>query len=112
MGAGPFPTELFDEVGQHLGTVGKEVGTVTGRNRRCGWFDAVLVRQSVALHGISGIALTKLDVLDGMDELKVCVAYDIDGRRYDRLPAAPHLQAKALPVYVGQQMDVFLESPK
>ena len=99
VGSGPFPTELTDAVGQGLGERGHEFGTVTGRPRRCGWFDAVLVRQSVRVGGIRGIALTKLDVLDGMDELKVCVAYDIDGRRYDRLPAAQHLQARAVPVY-------------
>ncbi len=99
VGSGPFPTELTDDVGKGLGERGHEFGTVTGRPRRCGWFDAVLVRQTVRVGGLRGIALTKLDVLDGMDELKVCVAYDIDGQRFDRLPAAQHLQAKAKPVY-------------
>jgi adenylosuccinate synthase len=99
VGSGPFPTELTDAIGQGLGERGHEFGTVTGRPRRCGWFDAVLVRQASRNGGLSGIALTKLDVLDGMDELKVCVAYDIDGRRFDRLPAAQNLQAKAKPVY-------------
>ena len=99
VGSGPFPTELTDAVGKGLGERGHEFGTVTGRPRRCGWFDAVLVRQTVRVGGLRGIALTKLDVLDGMDELKVCVAYDIDGRRYDRMPAAAHLQAKAKPIY-------------
>jgi hypothetical protein len=79
VGEGPFPTELNDETGQFLGERGHEFGTVTGRKRRCGWFDAVLVRQSVAVNGITGIALTKLDVLDGLDELKICVGYDLDG---------------------------------
>jgi hypothetical protein len=80
VGEGPFACELFDEVGQHLATVGREVGVNTGRARRCGWFDAVLVRQSVAINGIDGIALTKLDVLDGLKTLKICVGYKIDGR--------------------------------
>ncbi len=99
VGSGPFPTELTDEVGVGLGERGHEFGTVTGRPRRCGWFDAVLVRQTVRVGGLRGIALTKLDVLDGMDELKVCIGYDIDGQRYDRMPAASHLQARAKPIY-------------
>jgi adenylosuccinate synthase len=99
VGSGPFPTELTDAIGRRLGERGHEFGTVTGRARRCGWFDAVLVRQSVRVGGIRGIALTKLDVLDGLDEIKVCVGYDIGGQRYDRLPAAPHLQAQAAPIY-------------
>jgi adenylosuccinate synthase len=99
VGAGPFPTELFDATGRQIGERGREFGTVTGRSRRCGWFDATLVRQTVKVGGIDGIALTKVDVLDGLDELKVCVAYEIDGARYDHLPAAPGLQAKAQPVY-------------
>ncbi len=99
VGSGPFPTELTDAVGRRLGERGHEFGTVTGRARRCGWFDAVLVRQTVRVGGIRGIALTKLDVLDGLDEIKVCVAYDIGGKRYDRLPAAQHMQAKAAPIY-------------
>lgn len=99
VGAGPFPTELDDEVGRQLGEKGREFGTVTGRQRRCGWFDAVLVRQTIKTGGIDGIALTKLDVLDGMDELKVCVGYEIDGRRYDYLPSQSRLQERAQPLY-------------
>ncbi|MGB0921607.1 MAG: adenylosuccinate synthase [Alphaproteobacteria bacterium] len=99
VGEGPFPTELNDEIGQHLGTVGHEFGTVTGRSRRCGWFDAVLVRQAVVTGGIDGIALTKLDVLDGLEELKVCVAYDVDGERVTRLPVNLNEQAKVTPIY-------------
>jgi adenylosuccinate synthase len=93
VGEGPFPAELFDEVGKHLGTVGREFGTVTGRERRCGWFDAALVRQSVALNGIHGIALTKLDVLDGLPTLKICVGYELNGERVDYLPAGLKAQA-------------------
>jgi len=99
VGEGPFPTELFDEVGRHLGEVGQEVGVVTGRARRCGWFDAVLARQSVAINGIDGIALTKLDVLDGLPTLKMCVAYDADGVRLDHLPAGLKAQARIRPIY-------------
>ncbi len=99
VGEGPFPTELDDAVGQHLGTVGKEVGTVTGRNRRCGWFDAVLVRQSVALNGISGIALTKLDVLDGLPTLKICTGYRAGGQDLSYLPAGLKAQGSLTPVY-------------
>jgi adenylosuccinate synthase len=99
VGEGPFPTELNDEVGRHLGTVGKEVGTVTGRSRRCGWFDAALVRQSVALNGISGIALTKLDVLDGLPTLKICVGYRANGQDFSYLPAGLKSQAALTPVY-------------
>ena len=99
VGAGPFPTELEDETGRLLGERGHEFGTVTGRQRRCGWFDAVLVRQAIRLGGIDGIALTKLDVLDGIDALKVCTGYRIDGEAFDHLPASPHLQARAEPVY-------------
>ncbi len=99
VGAGPFPTELHDETGRLLGERGHEFGTVTGRRRRCGWFDAVLVRQAVRIGQIDGIAFTKLDVLDGMPELKVCVGYKIDGRAYDHLPALPSLQIRAEPVY-------------
>jgi adenylosuccinate synthase len=99
VGAGPFPTELFDDVGQGLGERGHEFGTVTGRSRRCGWFDAVLVRQTAKLNGMHGIALTKLDVLDGMDELKVCVGYKLDGEMLDYLPSQPALQARVEPVY-------------
>ena len=99
VGEGPFPAELTDEIGERLRTVGHERGTVTGRNRRCGWFDAVLVRQTCALSGVNGIALTKLDVLDGMAELKICVGYDLDGERLDHLPTAAEAQARCRPVY-------------
>ena len=95
VGAGPFPSELTDKIGER----GREFGTVTGRRRRCGWFDAALVRQSIKVAGIDGIALTKLDILDGFEELKICTGYDIGGARYDHLPAASQLQAKARPVY-------------
>jgi adenylosuccinate synthase len=99
VGSGPFPTELTDDVGQTLGERGHEFGTVTGRKRRCGWFDAVLVRQVVKVAGIDGIALTKLDVLDGFKEVKVCVGYDLDGERIDRLPAGQTGQARVKPIY-------------
>jgi adenylosuccinate synthase len=99
VGEGPFPCELLDETGEHLRTVGREQGTVTGRNRRCGWFDAVLVRQTCVLSGVKGIALTKMDVLDGMPELKICVAYELDGERLDYLPTAADKQARVTPVY-------------
>ena len=99
VGSGPFPTELHDEIGQGLGDRGHEFGTVTGRRRRCGWFDAVMVRQAVKLGGIHGIALTKLDVLDGLAELKICTGYRIDGVLYRHLPAAQGAQAKAVAEY-------------
>jgi adenylosuccinate synthase len=99
VGSGPFPSELHDEVGQRLGERGHEFGTVTGRRRRCGWFDAVMVRQAIKVGGIDGIALTKLDVLDGLSELKVCIGYRIDGETFDHLPALGALQAAAEPVY-------------
>jgi adenylosuccinate synthase len=99
VGAGPFPTELEDENGQRLGERGHEFGTVTGRQRRCGWFDAVLVRQSVAVSGVTGVALTKLDVLDGFAELKICVGYRVNGRDYDYLPPNTQDQAAVEPVY-------------
>ena len=99
VGEGPFPTELFDEHGKALGTRGREFGVVTGRPRRCGWFDAVLVRQTVRTCGIHGIALTKLDVLDGFEELKVCVGYRLDGKEIDYLPAESGAQARAEPIY-------------
>jgi adenylosuccinate synthase len=99
VGEGPFPTELTDEIGQFLGERGHEFGTVTGRKRRCGWFDAALVRQSVAVNGITGIALTKLDVLDGLKEIKICVGYELDGAKTDHLPAGQTAQARAKPVY-------------
>ena len=88
VGEGPFPTELTDDVGELLGTRGKEFGTVTSRKRRCGWFDGVLVRQTIKISGIDGIALTKLDVLDELDEIKMCVEYELDGKKIDYLPAA------------------------
>ena len=99
VGEGPFPTELFDADGARLGERGHEFGTVTGRKRRCGWFDAVLVRQTCATSGVSGIALTKLDVLDGFDTLKICVGYELDGQRLDYLPTAANLQARVTPIY-------------
>ena len=99
VGSGPFPTELFDATGKGLGERGHEFGTVTGRPRRCGWFDAVLVRQAVKLGGIKGLALTKLDVLDGMAQLKVCTAYTLGGQLLHHLPAGMGAQAAAKPVY-------------
>lgn len=103
VGEGPFPTELHDDDGRRLGERGHEFGTVTGRQRRCGWFDAVLVRQTCAISGVNGIALTKLDVLDGFEKLKICVGYEIDGRKYDYLPTAAALQSQVKPVY--EEMD-------
>ena len=99
VGEGPFPTELKDKVGEELGTRGKEFGTVTSRKRRCGWFDGVLVRQTIKISGIDGIALTKLDVLDELDEIKICVAYEINGKKIDYLPAAVDDQLKVNPIY-------------
>jgi adenylosuccinate synthase len=99
VGEGPFPTELTDETGETLGRKGAEFGTVTGRKRRCGWFDSVLVRQTVITGGIDGIALTKLDVLDGFEEIKLCTAYRLDGREIDHLPVDANEQARCVPVY-------------
>ena len=99
VGDGPFPTELSDEIGQLLGTRGNEFGATTGRPRRCGWFDAVMVRQAVKLNGIDGIALTKLDVLDGAEEIKVCVGYELDGKTIERFPFTMGAQAKLKPVW-------------
>jgi adenylosuccinate synthase len=99
VGSGPFPTELDDAVGEKIGERGHEFGTVTGRKRRCGWFDAVLVRQVCKVSGIDGIALTKLDVLDGFEEIKICVGYTLDGDKLDRLPAGQNAQARVQPVY-------------
>jgi len=99
VGEGPFPTELTDDTGRKIGERGREFGTVTSRQRRCGWFDAVLVRQSAKINGITGVALTKLDVLDGFDTLKVCVGYKLNGEMYDRLPAGVTAQASVEPVY-------------
>ena len=99
VGSGPFPTELDDEIGQRLGERGREFGTVTGRKRRCGWFDAVLVRQSCAVSGVTGIALTKLDVLDGLDEIRICTGYRLGGKELDHFPAHSADQAAVEPVY-------------
>ena len=108
VGEGPFPAELFDADGERLGERGHEFGTVTGRKRRCGWFDAVLVRQTCATSGVSGIALTKLDVLDGFPVLKICVGYDLDGKRLDYLPTAADEQARCTPIY--EEMEGWSES--
>ena len=99
VGEGPFPTEQLNDIGRTIGERGREFGTVTGRPRRCGWFDAVLVRQTVRTSGINGLALTKLDILDGFDEVKVCVGYKLDGREIDYLPASEHAQAAVEPIY-------------
>ena len=99
VGEGPFPTELKDKIGEFLGNTGKEFGTVTSRKRRCGWFDAVLVKQTIKISGIDGIALTKLDVLDELNEIKVCIAYELNGKKIDYLPAAVDDQLKVKPVY-------------
>jgi adenylosuccinate synthase len=99
VGSGPFPTELTDEIGEFLRIEGNEVGTVTGRNRRCGWFDAALVRQSIQLSSVKEIALTKLDVLDKLEKIKICVAYKIGGKTYEYLPQANHLWDKIEPIY-------------
>ena len=99
VGSGPFPTEQQNEVGEYIGERGREFGTVTGRKRRCGWFDSVLVRQAIKTSGIHGIALTKLDVLDGLKEIKVGVGYMLDGKRVDRFPAAEEAQARVEPIY-------------
>ena len=99
VGEGPFPTELINDIGEQLGTRGKEFGTVTSRKRRCGWFDGVLVRQTIKVSGIDGIALTKLDVLDELDEIKMCIAYELDGKKIDYLPAAVDDQLKVKPIY-------------
>ena len=88
VGSGPFPTELKNKIGESLGKRGKEFGTVTSRKRRCGWFDGVLVRQTIKISGINGIALTKLDVLDELDEIKICIGYELNGKKIDYLPAA------------------------
>ena len=108
VGEGPFPAELKDADGERLGERGHEFGTVTGRKRRCGWFDAVLVRQTCATSGVSGIALTKLDVLDGFKTLKICVGYDLDGVRLDYLPTAANQQARCTPIY--EEMEGWSES--
>tara|TARA_B100001996_G_scaffold353224_1_gene314436 strand:+ start:58 stop:1350 length:1293 start_codon:yes stop_codon:yes gene_type:complete len=99
VGEGPFPTELKNELGERLGKIGKEFGTVTSRKRRCGWFDGVLVRQTIKTSGINGIALTKLDVLDEFDEIKICVGYDLDGKNIEYLPASSEQQFNVKPIY-------------
>ena len=99
VGEGPFPTELLDDVGELLGTRGKEFGTVTSRKRRCGWFDGVLVRQTIKISGIDGIALTKLDVLDELNEIKMCVQYELNGKKIDYLPSSVEDQLKIKPIY-------------
>ena len=99
VGEGPFPTELTNNIGKHLGTKGKEFGTVTSRKRRCGWFDGVLVRQTIKVSGINGIALTKLDVLDELEEIKMCIQYELNGKKIDYLPSAPEDQLKVKPIY-------------
>ena len=108
VGAGPFPTELDDEIGERLGERGREFGTVTGRKRRCGWFDAALVRQSCAVAGVTGIALTKLDVLDGLEELKICTGYRLNGKTIDHYPAFAGDQAAVEPIY--EAMDGWQDS--
>jgi adenylosuccinate synthase len=108
VGSGPFPTELEDEVGQRLGERGHEFGTVTARKRRCGWFDAVLVRQTCAISGVTGIALTKLDVLDGFDRVKICTGYRLRGEELDYLPASAVEQAELEPIY--EEMDGWSET--
>ena len=99
VGSGPFPTELNDEIGESLGRRGKEFGTVTARKRRCGWFDGVLVRQTIKISGIHGIALTKLDVLDELEEIKMCIGYELNGKKIDYLPAASEDQFNIKPIY-------------
>ena len=99
VGSGPFPTELTDEIGETLGRRGKEFGTVTARKRRCGWFDGVLVRQTIKISGITGIALTKLDVLDELEEIKMCIGYELDGKKLDYLPATSEDQFNIKPIY-------------
>jgi adenylosuccinate synthase len=99
VGSGPFPTELFDDVGATIGKIGREFGTVTGRPRRCGWFDAVMVRQAIKISGITGIALTKLDVLDGFETIKICIGYKHGGKLYDYLPASLKIQSEVEPIY-------------
>ncbi|PIT69493.1 adenylosuccinate synthase [Bartonella tribocorum] len=99
VGEGPFPTEQINDIGEFLGTRGHEFGVVTGRKRRCGWFDAVLVRQMVAICGVQGIALTKLDVLDGLDEIKICIGYELDDKKIDYLPSSMGAQARVKPIY-------------
>ncbi|MDF2690945.1 MAG: adenylosuccinate synthetase [Gammaproteobacteria bacterium] len=100
VGGGPFPTELFDEIGEHIGVVGKEFGTVTGRKRRCGWLDIVALKRSVQLNSISSLCITKLDVLDELEEIKICIAYQLDGNKIDYLPADISLFGRCEPIYI------------
>ena len=108
VGSGPFPTELKDKIGDLLGERGREFGTVTGRKRSCGWFDAVLVKQSIITSGINGIALTKLDILDGFEKIKICIGYKYEGKTLDYLPAAQEIQAKVEPIY--EELDGWSDS--
>ncbi|MFT6072568.1 MAG: adenylosuccinate synthase [Alphaproteobacteria bacterium] len=108
VGSGPFPSELFDDIGTKIGEKGREFGTVTGRKRRCGWFDAVMVRQAILTGGIDGVALTKLDVLDGFDTLKICIGYVLDGVKLDYFPAASGPQSRVQPIY--EEIDGWQES--
>jgi adenylosuccinate synthase len=110
VGSGPFPTEQANDIGELIGQRGREFGTVTGRKRRCGWFDAVMVRQAVKVSGIDGIALTKLDVLDGLEKLHICTGYELDGREYDYFPAAQSAQARVKPVY--EELEGWSESTR
>ena len=107
VGAGPFPTELFDENGAHLLKIGQEYGTTTGRERRCGWFDALVGRYSVRVNGITDLVVTKLDVMSGMDKVPICVAYDVDGVRYDDIPMTQTAFHHAKPVF--EEMDGWWE---
>lgn len=108
VGSGPFPTELHDEIGKKIGETGREFGTNTGRPRRCGWFDAVMVRQAIITGGIDGIALTKLDVLDGFEKLRICIGYELNGQKFDYFPASNGLQEKIKPIY--EEFDGWSES--
>ncbi len=108
VGSGPFPTELFCEIGEFLRVEGKEIGTVTGRDRRCGWFDAPLVRQAIQVSSVKEIALTKLDVLDKLEKIKICTSYEIDGKIYEYLPQNPSLWAKIKPIY--EELDGWMTS--
>ena len=101
VGNGAMPTELEDETGDHLGTVGHEFGTTTGRKRRCGWFDAVVMRHANRINGFTGLALTKLDVLGGLDELKICVAYELDGKEIREMPSSASALARCKPIYIS-----------
>ena len=101
VGHGAMPTELEDDVGEHLGTVGHEFGTTTGRKRRCGWFDAVVMRHANRINGFTGLALTKLDVLGGLDEIKICVAYELDGKEILEMPASATALERCKPIYVS-----------